>query len=99
MNRREVHRIARYLVNQIGETAAPHAQENVDWSNACDDASSARDWMRIRSMIEALLIKRDTGEGLKKLAPPVAIGVTPIVPVGSCLKRGTTGTPRNAWGA
>jgi hypothetical protein len=56
MNQGEVDRIARYLVNQIGQKAAMHAQENVDWSNANDDTSSAKNWTRIRRTIEALLI-------------------------------------------
>jgi len=82
MNRREVDRIARYLVNQIGQTAALHAQENVDWSNASDDKIGARDWLRIRRTIEALLIEQSTGKNLKRLVLPVAIVGTPIVSVG-----------------
>ena len=80
MKRCDVDRVAQYLVNQIGEKATPHAQENVDWSNASDDASGARDWMRIRRTIEGLLIEQGTGEELKRLVLPVAIGGAPGLP-------------------
>lgn len=65
MNRRETDRIAQYLVDQKGQKAAPHAQENADWSDASDDTSGARDWMRIRRTIEALLSKQHNEEELK----------------------------------
>jgi hypothetical protein len=54
MDRSEVVRIARCLVDRWGEKAAPHARENVDWADASSDVDSARDWTSILRSIEVL---------------------------------------------
>lgn len=62
MDRREINRVAQYLVDQRGEEAAPHAKQNLDWADASNDVNGARDWTRILRTIKGLRDGRDGDE-------------------------------------
>ena len=62
MDRIEIERIARSLVDRWGERAAPHAKENVDWADASSDVDSAKDWTSILRSIEVLRDGHNIGE-------------------------------------
>jgi len=54
VNKSEIQRVAKYLIDRCGWKAVPHAKENIDWANASDDVKSARDWSCILSAIKIL---------------------------------------------
>lgn len=82
MNRQEIDRIARFLIDQIGSDAAPHAQENEDWCNASDDDDGAKDWKRIRRTIDSLRSRRPEKKPLKQISTDIETQLTPTLPSG-----------------
>ena len=64
MDKIQVDRIARYLVDEWGEKAAPHARENVEWADASSEVDSVRDWTSILRRIEVLREAASGGESL-----------------------------------
>ena len=54
MDSTDVHRVAKFLVQQYGGKAIAHAMENVDWMLAHNDEEAAADWRDILRAIEEL---------------------------------------------